>query len=121
MIEDDIYRASSQFRLWSYTESSLQALRATTNSIASERVRAAFRRTRETELSTTSSAARTPQPGSETESKLPEKKDIECLTPEEDLVMVRYYCEAILDLGETYRPPLPTMVRVGLAMRLSKV
>lgn len=116
MIEDDIYRASSQFRLWSYTESSLQALRATTNSIASERVRAAFRRARETHRSTTSSAAGTPQPGSETES----KQEVDCLTPEEDLVMVRYYCEATLDLGETYRPPLPTMVRVGLALCLTK-
>jgi hypothetical protein len=33
-----IYRASSQYRLWSYTEPSLQSLRATTNAVASERV-----------------------------------------------------------------------------------
>lgn len=27
---------------------------------------------------------------------------------------MRYYCEKTLELGETYKPPLPTMVRVSL-------
>ncbi|CEJ60124.1 hypothetical protein PMG11_08709 [Penicillium brasilianum] len=102
MIEDDIYRKSSQFRLWSYTESSLRSLRTTTNHIASERVRAALRRARERHVSATG----TPQPGSDAED-----KDIECLTPEEELVLVRYYCEKTVELGDTYRPPLPTNVR----------
>lgn len=107
MIEDDIYRTSSQFRLWSYTESSLRSLRTTTNHIASERVRAALRRAREHHASATPSATGTPQPGSDAED-----KDIECLTPEEELVLVRYYCEKTVELGDTYRPPLPTNVRV---------
>lgn len=111
MIEDDIYRASSQYRLWSYTESSLQSLRATTNTVASERVRAALRRSRE-QQSATSSAAGTPQPGSDMDGKNKDEKEIECLTPEEELVLVRYYCEKTLELGETYRPPMPTMARV---------
>ncbi|KAJ5104776.1 hypothetical protein NUU61_002123 [Penicillium alfredii] len=108
MIEDDIYRTSSQFRLWSFTNASLQSLRATTNAIASERVR---RRAREAQQSTASSASGTPQPGSESESKPNEEANIECLTPEEELVLVRYYCEKTLELGDTYKPPLPTMVR----------
>ncbi|OGE56969.1 hypothetical protein PENARI_c002G00004 [Penicillium arizonense] len=111
MIEDDIYRTSSQYRLWSYTEASLQSLRATTNAVASERVRAALRRARETQPSAASSAAGTPQPGSDVDGKSNEEKPIECLTPEEELVLVRYYCEKTLELGETYKPPLPTMVR----------
>ncbi|KAJ5689039.1 hypothetical protein N7462_003431 [Penicillium macrosclerotiorum] len=106
MIEDDIYRTSSQFRLWSYTEPSLQSLRQSTNAVASDRVRAALRRARENHASAPSSATGTPQPGSDVE-----EKDIECLTPEEELVFVRYYCEKTLELGETYKPPLPTMVR----------
>ena len=114
MIEDDIYRTSSQFRLWSYTESSLQSLRAKTNAIASERVRAALRRARENRPSTTPSAAETPQPGSGEKIAKSDEKEIECLTPEEELVLVRYYCEKTLELGETYKPPLPTMVRVSL-------
>ncbi|KAJ6109999.1 hypothetical protein N7486_002234 [Penicillium sp. IBT 16267x] len=111
MIEDDIYRASSQFRLWSHTESSLSALRDKTNIIASARVRAALQRARYTQPSATPSAAGTPQPGSDGEAKKPNDKEIECLTPEEELVLVRYYCEKTLELGETYKPPLPTMVR----------
>ncbi|KAJ5360275.1 hypothetical protein N7517_009466 [Penicillium concentricum] len=111
MIEDDIYRASSQYRLWSYTEPSLQSLRASTNAVASERVRAALRRSRETHQSTASSAAGTPLPESNMEIKNENEKDVECLTPEEELVLVRYYCEKTLELGETYKPPIPTMVR----------
>ncbi|KOS45810.1 hypothetical protein ACN38_g3277 [Penicillium nordicum] len=111
MIEDDIYRASSQYRLWSYTEPSLQSLRASTNAVASERVRAALRRSRETHQSTASSAAGTPLPDNNTEIKNKDEKDVECLTPEEELVLVRYYCEKTLELGETYKPPIPTMVR----------
>ena len=110
MIEDDIYRASSQFRLWSYTESSLSALREKTNITASGRVRAALQRARSTQPP---SATGTPQPGSDGETKKPAEKEIECLTPEEELVLVRYYCEKTLELGDTYKPPLPTMVRVS--------
>ncbi|KAG0156068.1 hypothetical protein PDIDSM_3244 [Penicillium digitatum] len=111
MIEDDLYRASSQYRLWSYTEPSLQSLRASTNAVASERVRAALRRSRETHQSTASSAVGTPIPGINVEINNKDEKDVECLTPEEELVLVRYYCEKTLELGETYKPPIPTMVR----------
>jgi cyclin H len=113
MIEDDIYRTSSQFRVWSYTEQSLQSLRVTTNAIASDRVRAAIRRAREARQSATPSATGTPQPGSDVESKASDEKPIDCLTPEEELVFVRYYCESLLELGDEYKPPLPTTVRVS--------
>lgn len=113
MIEDDIYRTSSQFRLWSYTEASLKATRDKTNETACERVRAAQRQARSAQASATPSAAGTPQPGSDGETRKPEEKEIECLTPEEELIFVRYYCEQALDLGDTYKPPLPTMVRVS--------
>lgn len=112
MIEDEIYRTSSQFRLWSYTEPSLQELRSKTNTIAGERVRAALRRAREAHQSTSSSANGTPQTGSDGEAKKQDDKEIDCLSPEEELAFVRFYCEKTLELGETYKPPLPTMVRV---------
>ncbi|KAB8078456.1 cyclin-like protein [Aspergillus leporis] len=115
MIEDDFYRSSSQFRLWSFTETSLQALRAATNANASERVRSALRKSRNTQRSATSSAAATPaanQHGSDAESKAGgEDTDIDCLTPEEEHQLVRYFCEQIIELGEMYKPPLPTIVR----------
>lgn len=106
MIEDEIYRSSSQFRIWSFTEQSLRSLRATTNALASDRVRAALRRAREARQS---SAAETPTAGGEAS----EEKNIDCLTPDEEQELVRYYCEKTVELGETYKPPLPTIVRVS--------
>lgn len=114
MIEDDIYRTSSQFRFWSFTDESLKSLRTTTNALASERVRAALRRAREARQS----AAGTPsQSGGEADQNsgikgAGEENDIECLTPEEEQELVRYYCEKTVELGETYKPPMPTIVRV---------
>ncbi|KAL5041925.1 hypothetical protein BDW71DRAFT_190968 [Aspergillus fruticulosus] len=114
MIEDDIYRTSSQYRLWSFTEESLRSVRQNTNRLASDRVRVALRRAREARQSANSSAAGTPNPNagaSDADSKAGEEKDIECLTPEEEQELVRYYCEQIIQLGESYKPPMPTIVR----------
>ncbi|KAL4919508.1 cyclin-like protein [Aspergillus aurantiobrunneus] len=112
MIEDDFYRTSSQFRLWSFTEDSLRSVRQNTNTLASDRVRVALRRAREARQSANSSAAGTPNPnGSDADSKGGEEKEIECLTPEEEQDFVRYFCEQIIQLGESYKPPLPTIVR----------
>ncbi|KKK24389.1 hypothetical protein P175DRAFT_0450782 [Aspergillus ochraceoroseus IBT 24754] len=114
MIEDDFYRTSSQFKLWSFTEESLQSLRQNTNTIASDRVRVALRRAREARQSANSSAAGTPTAnpnGSDADSRAGEERDIECLTPEEEQDLVRYFCEQIIQLGESYKPPLPTIVR----------
>ena len=80
MIEDDIYRTSSQFRFWSFTENFLHQLRLRTNAAATERIS-------------------------------PEGK-IRCLTAEEEQVLIRYYCEKTLELGDVYNPPLPSAVRV---------
>jgi cyclin H len=42
--EDEIYRASTQYRLWNFTPEKLTDLRAKTNAIAKEHVRAAIQR-----------------------------------------------------------------------------
>lgn len=106
MIEDDIYQTSSQFRLWSYTDASLESVRANTNALASQRVRAALRRARPAHPPAASSTASTPNPADE-------DKEIECLTPDEEKDLIRYYCEKTLDLGDLYEPTLPTAVRVS--------
>ncbi|KAL4874752.1 cyclin-like protein [Aspergillus karnatakaensis] len=112
MIEDDFYRTSSQFRLWSFTDESLRSVRQNTNSLASDRVRVALRKAREARQSANSSAAGTPNPNvSDVDNKPKEEADIECLTPEEEQDLVRYYCEQIVQLGESYKPPMPTIVR----------
>ena len=128
MIEDDIYRSSTQFRFWSFTRDSLASMRATTNKVASERIRAAQKRAREaaaqhrtantspdTTSPTSGSGNATPNPTSDAEGKTDAilDQDVKCLTPEEEAEFVRYYCEQTLELGDTYKPPLPTMVRVS--------
>lgn len=113
MFEDDKYRTSTQFRLWSFTEPSLQSVRANTNALASERVRCAIRRAREAR--STSSTAGTPNPSAGEDGAgggTREEREIECLTSEEELELVRYYCEKTMELGDEYKPPLPTTVRV---------
>jgi cyclin H len=115
MIEDDIYRSSTQFRLWSFTRESLSALRVNTNALASERIRAVQRRAREAHSSSTPSTVGTSTPNpSDAEGKADVlSEDVECLTLEEELDFVRYYCEQTLALGEKYKPVLPTVVRVS--------
>jgi cyclin H len=44
-----------------------------------------------------------------------EEKDIDCLTPEEEKELVRFYCEKAVELADTYKPPLPTTVRVRIS------
>lgn len=137
MFEDDRYRTSTQFRFWSFTPSSLQSVRSNTNALASERVRCAIGKAREarqqqqgqgagqgSSTSTApSSSAATPNPGDESVSvgvsaaaaaggKNDAGREVECLTAEEELELVRYYCEKTMELGDEYKPPLPTMVRV---------
>lgn len=126
MLEDDIYRTSSQYRLWSFTKDSLQSIRTNTNSLASERVRAAIHRAQETRQlggdgndgdgAVGPSGHSTPNPEEASRERSvkdnSEGKDVECLTPEEELELVQYYCEKTLDLGDEYQPPLPSMVRV---------
>jgi cyclin H len=116
MIEDEIYRSSTQFRQWSFTKDSLNSLRANTNAVASGRIRAAQRRAREAHRSGTPSSAGISTPNrSDVEGKDQSavEKDIICLTTEEEVEFVQYYCEKTLELGDLYKPPLPTMVRVS--------
>ncbi|QGA16254.1 hypothetical protein EYB26_003921 [Talaromyces marneffei] len=114
MIEDEIYKTSTQFRIWSYTKESLKSLRENTNAAACERLRAAQNRAREAPRSATPSTSGnlTPNP-SDGDSKVEAAlgKDVDCLSAEEELMFVRYYCEQALELGNNYKPALPTMVR----------
>lgn len=118
MLEDDIYRTSTQYRLWSFTEDSLRTVRANTNATASQRVRAAVRRARDARRQPSAAPSRsdTPEGGSGTPRSTAGaeggEREIECLTAEEELELVQYYCEKTMELGDEYKPPLPTAVRV---------
>lgn len=79
--EDDVYRASTQYRLWSFTRQSLASLRTTTNAIAAEAVRAAIKNVHH---------QKTKINGDEQDDDVAVKVD--CLTVEEEQRILGYYC-----------------------------
>ncbi|KAL8992887.1 MAG: hypothetical protein Q9169_006761 [Polycauliona sp. 2 TL-2023] len=82
MTEDEIYRTSTQYRLWSFTPETLASLRATTNVTASNSVRAAApgqqSEVQNEDTNGTSDAA-------------PEV-EVDCLTSEEEQKIISFYC-----------------------------
>ncbi|OAP61404.1 hypothetical protein AYL99_03607 [Fonsecaea erecta] len=109
MIEDDIYRASSQFRYWSYTKESLARIRQETNKLASQRVKAAFRRVHD--------ATRLSQNGDShndgagiSDGTAADYVEIETLTVNEELKIVEWGCSKIMDMGEAMNPRIPSHV-----------
>lgn len=104
MIEDDIYRSSSQYRVWSFTPESLASLRQSTNELAADRVRAALKRVRENKKNEAG--------GDENGNGVGGEKQIDCLTVEEEAKLVIYYCELLMRFGESMQLSLPTTVRV---------
>lgn len=115
MNEDERYRTSTQYRLWSYTPEALASLRATTNQVAAERVKAAIQRARASRATSTSASAETSeaeQNGSTSRAvSLDLGTDINCLTVEEELKLLNYYCKKALELGDHLKVPTDVKVR----------
>ncbi|KAI4250842.1 MAG: hypothetical protein LQ352_005217 [Teloschistes flavicans] len=82
MTEDDFYRTSTQYRLWSFTPESLASLRATTNATAAAGVKAAFR-----SLKAYAEHQHPSQDGSAAVG-----QEVDCLTIAEEQKIVSYYC-----------------------------
>ena len=96
LTEDDIYRASTQYRLWSFTPESLASLRESTNKSAAERVKAAVARLRD--------GKEAPDPTDPASFKLNVPKDpsqIDCLTPYEELKLLTYYTRQCIALSQS--------------------
>jgi cyclin H len=90
--EDDIYRSSTQFRNWTFTPPKLAAMRAESNKIAKEHIKAANLRRRNA-----SSGAE------DAEGKDKEVKDGDFLTVDEENTLVDYFCVGLLDMNETLK------------------
>ncbi|KAF4637100.1 hypothetical protein G7Y89_g1004 [Cudoniella acicularis] len=97
--EDDRYRTSTQYRLWSFTPQSLHTFRTTTNQLAAERVREAVRRAREARSADDASGT-----DSRSASAVPEG-EVDCLTVEEELKLIAFYCRQTLQLGDHLKVP----------------
>lgn len=119
--EDELYRASTQYRLWSFTPESLTSLRHSTNVIATQRVRAAIKRARELPRLDDSASKKTSNGGAVDDEKGDQKdqpdgatkkeKEVECLTVEEEQKLVGYYCVKCMDLADFCSFPTSVKVR----------
>ena len=115
MTEDDIYRTSTQYRLWSFTPETLAALRATTNASATSSVRASVQ----------SSGKKSPNlkanDGSQThDSSLRQDEEcavVDCLTVEEEQKLVRFHCVETLEFVDFCEYPTVVKARSNPARR----
>lgn len=107
MIEDDSYRQSSQYRLWSFTATQLNEKRIETNELASERVRAAFARARASNAKSNGTTG--DANGSSTDAV------VDTLTVDEEKRMVQWGCEMILTIKDNLDPRPPSIVAVRLS------
>ena len=112
MAEDDIYRTSTQYRLWSFTAESLASLRSTTNSLAADRVRAAIKRLRQSQSSGADAAPADDIVGeSGIARQVQEHNEVDCLSVEEEKKLVGYYCSRAMELADFC--DFPTNVKVS--------
>ncbi|KAI4191745.1 MAG: hypothetical protein LQ346_004629 [Caloplaca aetnensis] len=97
MTEDDIYRTSTQYRLWSFTPETLASLRATTNAAAAAGVKDAYHSPKWDDA-----------PG---EGHGAPQVDVDCLTVEEEQKIIGYYCLQTLELVDFCEYPTKVKVR----------
>jgi len=109
MSEDERYRTSTQYRLWSFTPSSLLALRTTTTQNAASRVRAAVQRIRDARALSSGDTSETEN--GRANSAIPEG-EVDCLTVEEEMKLIAFYCRQTIQLGDYLK--VPTDVKVLL-------
>jgi len=125
LTEDQLYRTSTQYRLWSFTPQKLLSLRANTNDLAADHVKAAIKRHRQAkshlsslDVSATTSAATSDAennavsngPGGPVRS--PPTEEIDCLTAEEEKKLIDFYCTSCLQmsLGDPFGLPIHVVV-----------
>lgn len=129
--EDDLYRTSTQFNHWSFTPAQLVSQRLKTNLQATERVKANVARQRAVRLQKaidtdspssgiengSTSGANTPLPDDRSK----DAKEVDCLTADEELKMVDYFCDIAMKLGAHCKFPTEVTVRLLLLISCSLV
>jgi cyclin H len=93
MTEDDFYRTSSQYRFWNFTPAKLASLRENTNAFAVQQVRDAIRRHRAREKEKQNG-----ETNGEVKKPVPDE-GVDCLTAEEEEVIVQLYATQCLHAG----------------------
>ncbi|KFZ02211.1 hypothetical protein V500_00364 [Pseudogymnoascus sp. VKM F-4518 (FW-2643)] len=120
MNEDDRYRTSSQYRYWSYTPAGLADLRSKTNKLATERVRAAIARVQASRAASASqnASAETSEAERSGTPAVTAPSEVNFLTPDEELKLVRFFCQQALQLGDHLN--LPTDVKATAIQYLKR-
>jgi cyclin H len=116
MTEDEIYRASTQYRLWNFTPEKLAERRTKTNALAIQQVKTAFKRKNDlaSQLSSAdASATASEAEGSGTNGAAKVDKEVECLNPEEEQKLVSYICSNLLNMVEIAFKEMPIHVVVS--------
>ena len=106
--EDDIYRRSTQYNLWSYTPDKLSSLRSQTNAFAAERVKLAIRAVRAAQDAEKDASSN--DTNGAPRNLLVSADDIECLTIAEEQKLVEYYCVQCVELGKFFEFPINVIV-----------
>ncbi|KAI5801490.1 cyclin-like protein [Peziza echinospora] len=112
-MEDSLYKCSSQYLRWTFTPESLSTVRTATNAAASAQVKAAIQRARDRKKRKKVAGGdifggALDTPGAESDGSLggaSEEKEIECLTADEELKLVRYYCKMIMEIATVFEFP----------------
>ena len=105
MIEDDIYRSSTQYRRWSFTADQLATQRKEANEYAAAKVCAAFQR-----VKTTNGTAKSWTGNDEAGGRADSQQDVDTLTVEEELKIVEWGCGKIQEMGTALRLPKSLIV-----------
>ena len=127
LTEDDLYRKSTQYRLWSYTVEQLSSMRSQTNALAAERVKLAIKSVRQARTVAKNSTDQDEEKIDASE-RMPEDEindhttkpstastvdDIECLTVVEERKLVEYYCGQCVELGKFFEFPINVVVSIS--------
>ena len=94
LTEDDIYRTSTQYRLWSFSPEALASLRSTTNATAADGVRAAILKLRSSQAKDDGSAS----------------AEVDCLTVQEEQRLVAFYCLKAIQFANYLTLPISVKV-----------
>lgn len=105
MTEDEIYRTSTQYRLWSFTPETLASLRASTNASAAQAVRAAIEA-----LQDGSSGSKERDQDDDPTVQQSRGSRVDCLSVEEEQKLVGFYCVKTLEFVDFCE--YPTVVKV---------
>lgn len=112
--EDDLYRQSTQLRLWSFTPQQIADQRQQTNRQATERVKANVARIRAQRLldAENDAAASGVESGSgaNTPNAVTSDREVDCLTSDEELKIVNEFCERAIKLGDFFKFPFEVTV-----------